>query len=566
MNINKSELKEVIDNIKRGNFVIPNFQRDFVWKPQSICYLLDSLIRGFPIGSFLLLPYGELKLTYTALNIMNAQIQTESKDNIKYILDGQQRITSIARAFLNLDPGYNYFLDIDVLSDDIAFELNIIKENTSSDKYIFDFIKKEKDTDILIKNNKISLSYLDDFNYERHLLNFIQNKYKKEFADSVLEQNVEKINNECRKKINAMFYYNFVMQELNKKEKIESICRIFETINDTGVKLTVFDLLVAKTFNNAFNLRQIFSKYIDDIIVNKNLPKILLPEENSFLHIFLYVKQTSQNMGVNLSKKELLNLKDSDFQEYMDVIQESTVEYYNWILNERIYKNFIPEAFRNLLIAINAKIKYKKLIKNSLFSKDFKNDIKKYIFIRMLSFKSPYNKSYMYSDAKDIINYIENNIPLLNNLENLSFTKEDILNAGNKSKIFSAIMSLLYNNTNKDISGETIDEINSLQEHHIIPKRTLEKNGFKKIEINSIANIILIPSKLNKNILDKNPDLYLSALLKQHNDIEIYKQLYLLPFDCNNIIEHNFSDYNTFLYNRGEKLTKLLNDYLSKKS
>lgn len=134
MNINKSELKAVIENIKKGNFVIPNFQRDFVWKPQSICYLLDSLIRGFPIGSFLLLPYGELKLTYTPLNIMNAQIQKESKDEIKYILDGQQRITSIARAFLNLDPVYSYFLDIDVLSDDIAFELEIIKENESADK------------------------------------------------------------------------------------------------------------------------------------------------------------------------------------------------------------------------------------------------------------------------------------------------------------------------------------------------------------------------------------------------------------------------------------------------
>lgn len=41
-------------NIENGNILIPQFQRDFVWSKADAARLLDSIIKGYPIGSFIL--------------------------------------------------------------------------------------------------------------------------------------------------------------------------------------------------------------------------------------------------------------------------------------------------------------------------------------------------------------------------------------------------------------------------------------------------------------------------------------------------------------------------------
>ncbi|MGV0996639.1 DUF262 domain-containing protein [Empedobacter falsenii] len=73
---NNYTLKQIADwqsNSKKSNVELPDLQRGFVWKPKQIEDLWDSIIRGYPIGSFLL-----------------------SKQDDKYsLLDGQQRATAI---------------------------------------------------------------------------------------------------------------------------------------------------------------------------------------------------------------------------------------------------------------------------------------------------------------------------------------------------------------------------------------------------------------------------------------------------------------------------------------
>lgn len=60
---------------EKSNVELPALQRGFVWKVNQIESLWDSLLRGFPIGSFLL---------------------SKSEDDKLFLLDGQQRATSIA--------------------------------------------------------------------------------------------------------------------------------------------------------------------------------------------------------------------------------------------------------------------------------------------------------------------------------------------------------------------------------------------------------------------------------------------------------------------------------------
>ena len=99
-------VREALGSIEEGKFVLPAIQRDFVWKPAKICALFDSLMRGYPIGSFLFwqvkaaaiegynfyhfLPeYHEKDRRYAE------QAEVSSERDIVAILDGQQRLTSL---------------------------------------------------------------------------------------------------------------------------------------------------------------------------------------------------------------------------------------------------------------------------------------------------------------------------------------------------------------------------------------------------------------------------------------------------------------------------------------
>jgi len=110
-------LREIVINTEKGLYLIPQFQRNFVWKKNDIIDLGDSIIRGYPISSLLLMPEnGSLKVK--SHNLIKDEsflfhenrIMTDNETDTKlYILDGQQRMTSIAKLFLACDVQYQYY-------------------------------------------------------------------------------------------------------------------------------------------------------------------------------------------------------------------------------------------------------------------------------------------------------------------------------------------------------------------------------------------------------------------------------------------------------------------------
>jgi uncharacterized protein with ParB-like and HNH nuclease domain len=81
-------------HIDDGYIKIPQFQRDFVWSKEVTATLIDSLIKGFPIGTFIFWKTRE-ELRHIR-NIGNAELPPVPKgDAVQYVLDGQQRITSL---------------------------------------------------------------------------------------------------------------------------------------------------------------------------------------------------------------------------------------------------------------------------------------------------------------------------------------------------------------------------------------------------------------------------------------------------------------------------------------
>src|SRR5690348_10117027 len=81
-------------DIDEGRIKVPMFQRDFVWSADQTAKLIDSIINGFPIGAFIFWQTkDELRHIRNIGNIVLPD--TPKGDSRQYVLDGQQRITSL---------------------------------------------------------------------------------------------------------------------------------------------------------------------------------------------------------------------------------------------------------------------------------------------------------------------------------------------------------------------------------------------------------------------------------------------------------------------------------------
>ena len=86
-------LGKLIDRIVAGKIRVPRFQRPFVWKQADLYALLDSVLRGFPIGSILV--WDTEKSVETTQNVGPITVSPHQGGLVGYLLDGQQRVSTL---------------------------------------------------------------------------------------------------------------------------------------------------------------------------------------------------------------------------------------------------------------------------------------------------------------------------------------------------------------------------------------------------------------------------------------------------------------------------------------
>ena len=98
-------IKAALHAVQTNAYVLPAIQREFTWRPDQICRLFDSLMQGYPIGSFLFWKvkpeeshkytwYGILRDYNEHKNRLCPVLDLPERD-LTAILDGQQRLTSL---------------------------------------------------------------------------------------------------------------------------------------------------------------------------------------------------------------------------------------------------------------------------------------------------------------------------------------------------------------------------------------------------------------------------------------------------------------------------------------
>ena len=86
-------LGSLVDRVAAGKIRVPRFQRAFVWKQPDLTALLDSVLRGFPIGSILV---WETERIIDSNNRIGPVVIGPRPDGVVgYLLDGQQRVSTL---------------------------------------------------------------------------------------------------------------------------------------------------------------------------------------------------------------------------------------------------------------------------------------------------------------------------------------------------------------------------------------------------------------------------------------------------------------------------------------
>lgn len=106
MGTTSKPLKDLLQLVDEGDLILPEIQRDFVWKPRNVMLLFDSLYRGLPIGHML--------VWRTKLDVTTRKFRHLSNGGMRgfygYLLDGQQRLTAIS--LVRHRDGYNLMFSL----------------------------------------------------------------------------------------------------------------------------------------------------------------------------------------------------------------------------------------------------------------------------------------------------------------------------------------------------------------------------------------------------------------------------------------------------------------------
>ncbi len=130
----KDPIVGFVEQAYKGKLCIPNFQRDFVWTREEVADLLRSIIRGYYIGSLLLLHCDPQNPPFAPEYLQGADAEYKEPHPEILILDGQQRLTALLYALTAPDLKLKnssqrrwFFLDLDLLltdpdNDEIIFD------------------------------------------------------------------------------------------------------------------------------------------------------------------------------------------------------------------------------------------------------------------------------------------------------------------------------------------------------------------------------------------------------------------------------------------------------------
>ena len=233
--------QELIDAIRNKDLVLPEFQREYVWTKDQAKKLMDSLIKGYPIGSFLFWK------TNNPPDLKNIEIINDTQKTYQIILDGQQRLTALYLLIEGEIPNFYKEREIKFDPRDLYFNLK-----TSELMYY-------KPSEM--KDNPIWISVIKCFKTNINIIEIAQ-KIKDEPKEQL--DLINKFNNNLLK-LKIIKERDIPDQTIPSQATLDESIDMFDLANRQGTKLTDTELALTHITGKWSGARKEMKKKIEEL-------------------------------------------------------------------------------------------------------------------------------------------------------------------------------------------------------------------------------------------------------------------------------------------------------------
>ena len=536
--ISPKKYEILFSEIDSGRIKLPMFQREFVWEKEQSSRLIDSILKGFPIGTFILWKTREELRSYK--DVGNHQLPEIPKgDYVQYILDGQQRITSLyaIRKGIRINKDGKE-IDYKNIYIDLSLPPDTDDNLTTTDTPTIDEEGK------YISVHRVLTSQITDLldEFDRAKLKTIES-YKQKLIS-----------------------YDFSAITISDYP-IEIACEVFSRINTAGKSLTIFEIMVAKTYDESkyFDLAEKFEILRDGSDEEK---RCLAEAKFDTIPESVIMQCVSAIINRAVRGRDILKINKNLFIETWQKMVDCLFSAVDFIRSElRIpVSHLLP--YPAILVPFTYfffRIKNKK--PNNYQTKRLEQ------FFYWCGVTARYTSS---SDSKMADDF--NKMDLIFDRKSPSYPAEELFVSTEiiKKTYFSTgdafcksiLCILAYNQPRSfDTDGVVMLDNSNLKiassrnYHHFFPKKYLENNA-KDAEPNLISNITLIDGYSNKHKIGKKPPSeYISDFSKDNTQLDNTLRSHLITDIASFGIY--LSDYDMFITKRASEISGALSKKLN---
>ncbi|HDR4421711.1 TPA: DUF262 domain-containing protein [Bacillus cereus] len=562
-------IKKVIENVHNNKYLLPAIQREFVWGTDQIERLFDSLMQGYPVGSFLFWDvkkekskdfqfYEFIRNYHEKNNRHNPLANISGEEGIIAILDGQQRLTSM---YIALKGTYAYRLPRMRRENPLAYPEQQLYVDLLGPSDEFDTIYDFRFLTVEEANQKIEgvywfkvadiLNINSPYEISRYLIQKGLNSIEEEkalFASETLHK--------LYQVINEVPNINYFLEE---EQNLDKVLNIFIRVNSGGTKLSYSDLLLSIATAQWKNkdARQEIIKFVDEI--------------NQIGDGFKFDKDFVLKACLVLCDFKDIAFKVDNFNaETMEKIED------NWDRAKeaiRLAINLVASfgynqdtlTSSNAIVPIAYYLLKRDIPHQYVESKKYKQDrsfVKKWLILSLLKRVFSGQPDNILRRLRRVIEVNNSEFPLQPIIEEFkgeakSFTFSDdeidnLLSYQYGQKHTFSILAVLYPH---------LDFRNKFHLDHIFAKslftkRNLTKRGIpnEKIDVyvenvNSIVNLQLLEGIPNMEKSDMEFEKWLNEMYKDATKLEKYMEEHCIP-----MVSFEFQNFEEFIVKRRELL------------
>lgn len=492
-------IEQLLSLMDQCKIVLPEFQRNFVWLPRDIDLLLTSLIQDFPAGSLLFQRIGGAgELAWRPA----AGVEKNGGSPDYLVLDGQQRLTSLSLA-LNGRGDHLFFMDLNLVEqDDLENGVYFLRRGEARRKGVLDretqFARHTYPLWAVVGEHE------DEWWFQEYADYHARDGNRDELRDRA-----KRLQHEFVKPLKN---YSFPIVELPAETSLEAVCQVFETLNKTGMKLTVFDLLTAKFWPSNVNLRA---------LLDEARAEYPLLGEDEFGVEATFLLQAVSLLRTGLCKRgDLLKLSPEGFEEDWRVVCRAASAALSVLKGECgvLTRSWLPyvSLFPSLFAIADRVLRHEGPHVGAAWEK-----VKQWFWCSCFGqrYEGPPN-TLNATDLRQVVQWIDDDEAVPEAVSQFSLEGVDLRRAERqRNAVYRSVICLTIVTGARDFfTGNCLtadalkDPSRRIEDHHLFPTGWFRRQVPPRGAENSILNRALIDYATNKRISDKAPSVYLTEI------------------------------------------------------